>query len=157
MDRCKWRKMIKEARWSGWVWVGERFFWYRPTRVVPDQRPLNGRCCCCYQRSNKNFDDQYQRSNNNFADQKKVSPWFSCSNQCCLAMSQHSFKAFVRPVQWTTGIRISYRPNISVNSFISKSLQLWCQTTFNTNSYKYTKHTHQHCTNYSKPKHNGKI
>ena len=22
-------------------------FWYRPTRVVPDQRPLNGRCCCC--------------------------------------------------------------------------------------------------------------
>ena len=47
MDRCKWRKMIKEARWSGWVWVGECFFWYRPTRVVPDQRPLNGRCCCC--------------------------------------------------------------------------------------------------------------
>jgi len=37
--------MIKEARWSGWVWVGECFFWYRPTRVVPDQRPLNGRCC----------------------------------------------------------------------------------------------------------------
>jgi len=27
--------------------VGEYFFWYRPTRVVPDQRPLNGRCCCC--------------------------------------------------------------------------------------------------------------
>ena len=46
MDRCKWRKMIKEARWSGWVWVGECSFWYRPTRVVPDQRPLNGRCCC---------------------------------------------------------------------------------------------------------------
>jgi len=39
--------MIKEARWSGWVWVGESSFWYRPTRVVPDQRPLNGRCCCC--------------------------------------------------------------------------------------------------------------
>jgi len=46
MDRCKWRKMIKEARWSGWVWVGECSFWYRPTRVVPDQRPLNSRCCC---------------------------------------------------------------------------------------------------------------
>jgi len=45
MDRCKWRKMIKEARWSGWAWVGECFFWYLPTRVVPDQRPLNGRCC----------------------------------------------------------------------------------------------------------------
>ena len=25
--------------------MGECFFWYRPTRVVPDQRPLNGRCC----------------------------------------------------------------------------------------------------------------
>ena len=24
---------------------GECFFWYRPTRVVPDQRPLNG-CVC---------------------------------------------------------------------------------------------------------------
>jgi len=24
--------------------VGECFFWYWPTRVVPDQRPLNG-CC----------------------------------------------------------------------------------------------------------------
>ena len=47
MDRCKWRKVIKEARWSGLVWVGECFFWYQPTRVVPDQRPLNGRCCCC--------------------------------------------------------------------------------------------------------------
>ena len=27
--------------------MGECFFWYRPTRVVPDQRPLNGRRCCC--------------------------------------------------------------------------------------------------------------
>ena len=25
--------------------MGEISFWYRPTRVVPDQRPLNGRCC----------------------------------------------------------------------------------------------------------------
>ena len=33
MDRCKWRKMIKDVRWSGWVWVGECFFWYRPTRT----------------------------------------------------------------------------------------------------------------------------
>jgi len=31
--------------------VGESSFWYRPTRVVPDQRPLNGRCCCCKQNS----------------------------------------------------------------------------------------------------------
>ena len=26
--------------------MGECFFWYRPTRVVPDQRPLNG-CVLC--------------------------------------------------------------------------------------------------------------
>ena len=45
MDRSKWRKFIKDVRWSGWMWVGECFFLYRPTRVVPDQRPLNG-CVC---------------------------------------------------------------------------------------------------------------
>jgi len=27
--------------------LSERFFWYRPTRVVPDQRPLNGCVCVC--------------------------------------------------------------------------------------------------------------
>ena len=27
--------------------MGECFFWYRPTRVVPDQRPLNGCVCVC--------------------------------------------------------------------------------------------------------------
>jgi len=49
MDRSKWRKLIKDVRCSGWVWVGECFFWYRPTRVVPDQRPLNGWVCvCCF-------------------------------------------------------------------------------------------------------------
>ena len=26
--------------------MGESSFWYRPTRVVPDQRPLNGRRSC---------------------------------------------------------------------------------------------------------------
>ena len=45
MDHCKWRKLIKDVRWSGWVWVGECYFWYRPTRVVSYQRPLNG---CVY-------------------------------------------------------------------------------------------------------------
>ena len=47
MDRCKWWKMIKDVRWSGLVCVGECFFWYRPTRVVPDQWPLNGCVCVC--------------------------------------------------------------------------------------------------------------
>jgi len=27
--------------------VGECFFWYRPTRVVPSKRPLNGCVCVC--------------------------------------------------------------------------------------------------------------
>ena len=47
MDRCKWRKVIKDVWWSGWVWVRECFFWYRPTRVVSDKRPLNG-CVCVF-------------------------------------------------------------------------------------------------------------
>ena len=47
MDRSKWMKLIKDVRWSGWVLVGQCFFWYRPTWVVPDQRPLNG-CVCMY-------------------------------------------------------------------------------------------------------------
>ena len=47
IDRCKWRKVIKDVRWSGWVWVSECFFWYRPTRVVLDKGPLNG-CVCVY-------------------------------------------------------------------------------------------------------------
>ena len=26
VDRCKWRKVIKEVCWPGWVWAGECFF-----------------------------------------------------------------------------------------------------------------------------------
>jgi len=47
MDRSKWRKLTKDVRWPVWVWVGECFFWYLPTGVVPDQTPLNG-CVCMY-------------------------------------------------------------------------------------------------------------
>jgi len=47
IDRCKWRKMIEDVRWSGWVWVSECFLWYWPTRIVPHQRPLNGCVCVC--------------------------------------------------------------------------------------------------------------
>ena len=31
--------------WPGWMWVGECFFWYQPTRVVTDKQLLNG-CVC---------------------------------------------------------------------------------------------------------------
>ena len=47
VDCSKWRKLIKDIRWSGYVWVGECFCWYWPTRVLPDQRPLNGCVCMC--------------------------------------------------------------------------------------------------------------
>ena len=36
MDRGRWKKLIKIGWWSGW-WVGECFFWYWLTRVVPDK------------------------------------------------------------------------------------------------------------------------
>ena len=38
MDRGRWKKLINIGWWSGW-WVGECFFWYRLTRVVPDKEP----------------------------------------------------------------------------------------------------------------------
>jgi len=44
MDRGRWKKLIKTGWWSAW-WVGECFFWYRLTRVVPDKGPYND-CCC---------------------------------------------------------------------------------------------------------------
>ena len=47
VDRSKWRKLIKDVRWSGGVWMGECFFWYWPTQVVPDEGPLNGCVCVC--------------------------------------------------------------------------------------------------------------
>jgi len=40
-------QMEKEDKGSTLIRIGvsgESSFWYRPTRVVPDQRPLNGRC-----------------------------------------------------------------------------------------------------------------
>ena len=48
IDHSRWRKLIKDVRWSGWVWVGECFFWYRPTQAVPDKGPLNSCVCVIY-------------------------------------------------------------------------------------------------------------
>ena len=33
--------------WTGWVPVGEWFFWYRRTLVILDKGPLNGYVCVC--------------------------------------------------------------------------------------------------------------
>ena len=45
VDRSRWKKLIKDVWWSGWVWEGECFFWYQPTQIVPTKGPLNG-CAC---------------------------------------------------------------------------------------------------------------
>ena len=44
IDCTRWRKLINDVRWSEWVWVGECFFWYWPTQVVPDKGPLKNGC-----------------------------------------------------------------------------------------------------------------
>ena len=54
MDHSRWRKLIKDVWWSGWVWVGECFFLYWPTQVVPDKGPLNG-CVCVILKCNMFF------------------------------------------------------------------------------------------------------
>ena len=43
----RWRKLMNYVWWSGWVWVGECYFWYRPARVVLDKKLLNGCVCVC--------------------------------------------------------------------------------------------------------------
>ena len=62
MDRSKWRKLIKDVRWPGWVWVGECFFWYRPTRVVTDQRPLKGCVCVVRNYPGQPVSERYNQS-----------------------------------------------------------------------------------------------
>jgi len=46
MDHSRWRNLIKDVRWLGWVWVGECFFWYQPAWVVPEQMLLTVLCVC---------------------------------------------------------------------------------------------------------------
>ena len=44
MEKADW-----DDWWPRWVWVGECFFWYRLTRVVPDKfhRAVKRLCVCC--------------------------------------------------------------------------------------------------------------
>jgi len=48
MDRSRWMKQIRDDWWPRWVWVGECFFWYWLTRVVPDKihRAVKRFCVC---------------------------------------------------------------------------------------------------------------
>ena len=48
MDHIRWKKQIRDDWWPRQVWVGECFFWYRLTRVVPDkiQRAVKWLCVC---------------------------------------------------------------------------------------------------------------
>jgi len=38
MDSIRWIKQIRDDWWPRWSCVGECFFWYRLTRVVPDKK-----------------------------------------------------------------------------------------------------------------------
>ena len=42
---CLWVSVLSSC--SLWAWVGECFFWYRLTRLIPDKRPLHGCVCVC--------------------------------------------------------------------------------------------------------------
>jgi len=42
MEKGDKRSMLTRMGVSGWMFLLDR-----PTRVVPDKRPLNGCCCCC--------------------------------------------------------------------------------------------------------------
>ena len=46
--------MEKDDKGSTMIRMGVSGFWYRPTWVVPDQRPLNGRCCYVETEKHKN-------------------------------------------------------------------------------------------------------
>ena len=48
VDPSRWRKLIRDDWWSGEMWVGECFFWYRLTRVVPDKGLYNGCSSCLF-------------------------------------------------------------------------------------------------------------
>ena len=44
--QVKWKFLVAKCL-IHFMQLGECFFWYRPTRVVLDQRPLNGCVCVC--------------------------------------------------------------------------------------------------------------
>jgi len=48
MDHSRRRKQIEDDWWSGQVWVGKCFFWYRLTWVVPEkmERAIKRLCVC---------------------------------------------------------------------------------------------------------------
>jgi len=48
INRNRWMKQIRDDWWPWQVWVGECFFWYRFTRVIPDkiQRAIKQLCVC---------------------------------------------------------------------------------------------------------------
>jgi len=45
MDRSKWRKLIKDVRWSGWVWVG--VFLLVPAYLSSPRPTAVNRLCVC--------------------------------------------------------------------------------------------------------------
>jgi len=124
MDRCKWRKMIKDVRWSGWVWAGECFFWYWPTRVVPDKRPLNGCVCVCV------IDNVLtQQINSTLSDLVLVS---------CMAT------ALVRGFQWQEAHQSARRQSLA-ESIVHSAQPMHGSQLFTNNFSNVPAPTHYHC------------
>ena len=46
IDRSKWRKLIKDVWWSGWVWVGECFFLVPAYPGSPRPKAVKRLCVC---------------------------------------------------------------------------------------------------------------
>jgi len=46
IDRSKWRKLIKDVWWSGWVWVGECFFLVPAYPGSPRPKAVKRMCVC---------------------------------------------------------------------------------------------------------------
>ena len=109
IDRSKWRKLIKDVRWSGWVWVGECFLWYWPTWVVLDQRPLNGcvcvRACVCARARVRICKDYHSSSisNSNDAQVWSLLPsFYSIRVFKCTGVKEFQLRQLVENIQPTT-------------------------------------------------------
>jgi len=126
--------------------VGESSFWYRPTRVVTDQRPLNGRCCCYIIHFCSTFDD-----NNRSVSWKRATQNHSLHDE-----HQHCFSFFSGKTTLTGSAKLTFR-SITVKSddsqFIPMGiLQVFLQFTWDSRDI----YSHSHNTSFH-PHRNEKV
>ena len=79
--------------------MGECFFWYRPTRVVPDKRPLSGCVCVCVSIVLRAADNAAKRAAAAAtvvnADVMTVTAWYA--SRACKLIISHSFTHSLAP------------------------------------------------------------